>query len=372
MEIFKKGTNWRFLILLLLNFIVSSLNAQIDLALLANVSGDFYISDLFKLHVNNNNSKSLNVSLNFELINQGKSIYKCQINSIEFPIGSTFLQRDQIPLENEQFFGDSKSEFLSGTKVIPAGKYNWCIKITDKFTKEEIDKNCFPIDIEPITPPILMSPENGGVIENKQPLLIWLGPSPRTFEYSYEIILTEIIGKQAPMDAVRKNFPLVKMKNLKETQLQYPLSSPELEYGKKYAWQIKATNSNGAIAYTETWYFTPKIDTSFENVVFYENFIIPRAKQDGSSINVKNLLNVDLSNLVDLNDYTYQIIDMKDRIVINNESNLVKSLSGNRFTLELSKSDKLKSKTLYLLKIQGVKGFNGFVLFKLYKNNDGK
>lgn len=354
------------LFLTMLNF---STSAQLTFNFIGNSVNELSLKNLYQFIVMNNYTSSLPVSISFDLYAQNKIVYKSRVENIDIEVGSTSLDFQSFKLTQEQFIDAEIEKFLSFNQVLPAGNFNWCMRIYDKVHKEELDRLCFPLRVEPATPPLLVYPPNNSELEELQPTFSWIGPSPDGRDYKYEISVAEILGKQSPLDAVKRNFSLFKLSNLNENQIQYPLSSPELVFGKSYAWQIKAYNSTGSVLYTEVWRFNLNRDTSIVNVVFYENFIIPRSFKDGSTINILNEMKVDVSNLTEISGASYQILDMQDKVIVENDLNLINVISGNRFVLNLSKSNTLKNNTNYLLKIQGDKGFQGYILFKYFKKD---
>ncbi|WP_315814258.1 hypothetical protein [Paraflavitalea speifideaquila] len=71
----------------------------------------------------------------------------------------------------------------------------------------------------------------------------------------YDWTLVEVQATQSPADAIQQNVPLLSRQNISFTNFQYPLSAPELDSSKLYAWRITARNNLAPIGNSEVWSF---------------------------------------------------------------------------------------------------------------------
>lgn len=252
--------------------------------------------------------------------------------------------------------------------ALSAGQYELCYTLIDEATQEEIAQSCFDIEVKPLSPPFLIYPNNESSINTFNPNLIWSAPlgSRSNENFTYDLKLVEIFNKQQPVDALGQNFALLKLSNLTNTQLLYPFNAGKLINGKHYAWQVIAKNSNGYLAETEIWTFTVNQDSLVEEkVVFFENYVIPKKELDGSFINIKKEIRIDISQL-ETDILNYQITNNEKNIVIDNDNLIVKSEGNNKYIIDFN-NNKLEDKKLYTLKVNGRKGSTGYVMFKFYK-----
>lgn len=142
---------------------------------------------------------------------------------------------------------------------LPIGLFNICytaIKVENDAV-DRLGEECETIEIEPISPPQLMIPLDEEQVDITRPFFAWIPPSPFNSLNSllYDWVLVEVQATQSPADALQQNVPLLSRQNLSFTSFQYPLSSPELDSSKLYAWRITAKNNMAPIGNSEVWSF---------------------------------------------------------------------------------------------------------------------
>lgn len=143
---------------------------------------------------------------------------------------------------------------------LPVGVFNICysvIRVTGNDGMETLGEACETLEIEPISPPQLVIPLDQEKVDITRPLFAWVPPSPVNSFYQllYDWVLVEVQATQSPADAIQQNIPVLTRQNLSFTSFQYPLSSPELDTSKLYAWRITAKNSMTTVANSEVWSF---------------------------------------------------------------------------------------------------------------------
>ena len=142
---------------------------------------------------------------------------------------------------------------------LPIGLFNICytaIKVQSDEV-ERLGEECETIEVEPLSPPQLMIPLDEEQVDITRPFFAWIPPSPFNTLNSllYDWVLVEVQSTQSPADAIQQNVPVLTRQNLSFTNMQYPLSSPELDSSKLYAWRITAKNNMAVIGNSETWSF---------------------------------------------------------------------------------------------------------------------
>ncbi|WEK37953.1 MAG: hypothetical protein P0Y53_10620 [Candidatus Pseudobacter hemicellulosilyticus] len=143
---------------------------------------------------------------------------------------------------------------------LPIGVFNVCYSIVSLAGLEGYDvvgEACETLHIEPLSPPQLVVPLDEEALDITRPFFAWAPPAPLTAfqQLLYDWILVEVMPTQSPADALQQNIPVLTRQNLNYTHLQYPLSSPELDTSKLYAWRITAKNNIATVAHSETWTF---------------------------------------------------------------------------------------------------------------------
>lgn len=153
---------------------------------------------------------------------------------------------------------------------LPVGQFSVCFSIlvnkTDVF--EKVAEDCQVVEIEPISPPLLTLPSDLSEMDNRRPAFNWMPPAPLNLftSLSYMFVLTEVQNTQQGTDAIDQNLPLIQLYNVTSPVLSFPASSPALDTGKTYAWQVAAYNNGLFIAKSDVWTFKVK-DTLTENVI---------------------------------------------------------------------------------------------------------
>lgn len=214
----------------------------------------------------------------------GKKILDCKssaqdINPGVSTLNETFLQ----PVYT--YFSESFRE--SG--VAPYGNYEICLRAYSAIDNEERGEGCITVEVTPMSPPLLITPENQSTIYEQYPLLTWLAPTPVKNPGSvlYDLKLVELLPNQTAYDAIQRNYGLLELKGLKTTYQQYPMTATKLETGKKYAWFIKARSTDGnLIGETEVWVF--ELDANEKEALpkKEETYIIIQSLIPAGNINV--------------------------------------------------------------------------------------
>jgi hypothetical protein len=149
---------------------------------------------------------------------------------------------------------------------LPVGVYNICYNLV-KWTNdisEHIAEECVTVEVEPLSPPQLVQPGDSDRIYFNRPFFTWLPPMPFSSfsNLHYDWLLVEVQATQTASDAIQQNIPLLIQSNIVFTSFQYPLSMPELDTGKIYAWRVTVKNNSMAIANSEIWSFKIEQNTS--------------------------------------------------------------------------------------------------------------
>ena len=142
---------------------------------------------------------------------------------------------------------------------LPVGVFTICYAVTRwvNDVSDQLAEECITAEVEPISPPQLMQPGDNEKVMSNRPFFVWLPPTPfNTFSnLLYDMTLVEVQSTQSNADAVQQNVPVLLQSNIAFTSLQYPLSMPQLDTGKLYAWRVTAKNGATPIANSEVWNF---------------------------------------------------------------------------------------------------------------------
>jgi hypothetical protein len=146
-------------------------------------------------------------------------------------------------------------EIIIRTGGAPAGNYTICVYAKRETTDEELGRDCKERMVEIMSPVVLISPDDGASVNEKNPVFTWL-PPPGARNVTYSLKITEIFGGQSPEEAISKNTAFFEMKDIRAPMQIYPASGKNFEAGKRYAWQVKAFSGDSPVSESETWVIT--------------------------------------------------------------------------------------------------------------------
>lgn len=174
---------------------------------------------------------------------------------------------------------------------LPIGIFNICYRVlaTGEVT-ERLAEECELIEIEPLSPPVLILPFNEDSVQTTRPLFVWLAPAPLIFMTGpplYDLKLVEVLASQTSADAMQQNAPVYFQSNITATAHPYAASSPELDTSKLYAWQITVRNNvNAPLAKSEIWTFTVQKHPQDTVIVFNGDAYSLLSRMNDASLSV--------------------------------------------------------------------------------------
>ena len=104
---------------------------------------------------------------------------------------------------------------------------------------------------------LLVSLPDKDTIDHKHPVFNWYyAPVPEGRDViRYNYVLTALNKNQSALSGVTVNTPLLRINGVQGFQLVYPYDAPELEFGKRYGWQLEKTVNNVIVEKSEAWEF---------------------------------------------------------------------------------------------------------------------
>ncbi len=156
---------------------------------------------------------------------------------------------------------------------IPVGEYLVCYKLVDAAKQQVLATECVKIFAEPLSPPQLILPENNSTLKDKRPALSWIPPAPVQMfnDLSYTVIVSPLLDKQSPEEALQRNIPVMTMNSINNS-ISYPSSFTDLEEGKTYVWQVAAYDLERFAGKSQVWAFTVMPD-SVSNIISSAPFV---------------------------------------------------------------------------------------------------
>ena len=109
---------------------------------------------------------------------------------------------------------------------LPAGTFLFCYKVihVDIESPSQVGQECQEIMVEPIVPPVLISPGDSEQVDIPRPVFTWTPPMPGNLfsRILYDWELVEVQGLQTGPEAIQQNIPVLYQYNVPATSLPYP------------------------------------------------------------------------------------------------------------------------------------------------------
>jgi hypothetical protein len=258
---------------------------------------------------------------------------------------------------------------------LPIGTFNICYTVLRVPLShiETLAEDCEAIQVEPLMPPQLVQPSDSEVVEPKRPLFSWLPPAPYNLftNLAYDFSLVEVNNLQSSAEAIEQNIPLQTQQNLNVSNLQYPVSLPELDTGKIYAWRITARSAGNPISESEIWTFTIKKTKTDSTSSFRMNYYAKvKATDDASYIVCDGGLKFQYQNQYNDNGIPLKVWDITTsrRTEIRLDSSYAALHFGqNLINLDLTGKGLLTEKHTYLLEIINSRNEHWYLKFEYRK-----
>lgn len=141
---------------------------------------------------------------------------------------------------------------------LPMGSYVACYQVISNLRKETpLAQECIRFNIDPLSPPLLISPADKAVLQSPYPQFTWMPPAPYDMftNLSYDLLVTEVTDGQSTTEAIQYNTPVYSKSDITQPYEAYASSFTKLDTGKIYAWQVVAKNGLSYAAKTEIWTF---------------------------------------------------------------------------------------------------------------------
>jgi hypothetical protein len=265
------------------------LHAQLVTNLQIPYMGTYSKSQLWQISLTSATAinEGIKVELHFTDANTGQLIFKGTSNRYFLNQQAALLNATVLSPINYTIYNASYNVDANPEGWLPVGKFTVCCYIFKDDETLPIDSDCAGIEIEPLSPPVLISPGDGEEYDLQRPFFTWIPPAPfmQFSQLSYDLLLVSVDGLQSPSDALQQNIPLLTVSNLPDPSLAFPVSMPALDTGKLYAWRVTANSAGSAVGTSELATFSVRSFTadtvSSQQVTL---FFVPLKKEGTSSL----------------------------------------------------------------------------------------
>jgi hypothetical protein len=335
-------------------------------------------TQLWNLTLMNPSSTGVNVQISLTVtdVSTNQVVFTAQTRNLYLPPSAKQItNREVMPVV---YTGNNPSYPVDANPngFLPIGVFNFCYVVTAAGGHEATsDEACDQAPVEPLSPPMLVSPADSERVDNSRPMFIWIPPVPSTLfnNLSYDYHLVEVQPTQSSADAVQQNIPVLFQPNVKGTNLQYPLSAPVLDSNKLYAWQIVAKNNSTPVGTSEAWAFRLRKDTPVIKKPLPPSFYTKLSRENGNGITVCNGI-LHFAYLQETNAKTVHI-EMTD--ITSNKQNKVTLDSteyavrygDNLMNIDLTDVGGMKQKHFYLMDLTNGVGEHWYLKFEYVKQD---
>lgn len=261
---------------------------------------------------------------------------------------------------------------------LPIGVFNICYSVikVNSDAPEQLTEDCLTMEVEPLSPPQLIIPSDSEHVEFTRPFFAWMPPMPVNSLSAtlYDWILVEVQPTQSAADAIQQNVPVYTQQNVLVTSLQYPLSMPELDSSKLYAWRITAKNNRSPIANSEIWTFrVRKYEPGSLPAVAPGYFARLHREENSAYIICTGMLRFEFQHDQNTPVASINIFDIssnqRKRLVLDSAEYSVK-YGQNFIQVDLRETGGMVNNRMYLLELMTPKNEKWYLRFEYRKQND--
>jgi len=357
-------------LLLVVSVVPSILHAQIVVNFSPSIYGQT-LDGLVYAQIMNTTGTDLKIEETI-VINEVSGINVATIKTTPFVLlqGSNFISKAAFTNGRFNFGSSYYGVTFSQTGRLPEGEYEYCFQTEIIGTKPDMVppfyENCFTLQLQPMTPLLLINPIDEDQICNKRPNLQWQLPAPLPIEARCRVILTEIQDKQDVAEAIAFNLPILNQPNIFGNILMYPAGAPELTEGHKYAWQVAVYSGNTILKKSDIWTFTVKCTEELK--VSGDSYRELKETDDGNFYIANKFLRFSFSNSYNKGNLDYTIESLSNPQNVIKKLPILKMNTGiNKYDIDLSENPSFRNGEEYLLKVNLVNG-RGLILRFIYKN----
>lgn len=263
----------------------------------------------------------------------------------------------------------NSAALFNNSKVLSSGTYQVCVEVIASNSIERLVTECEDYKNLPLNPPMLLYPEDKGVINTLQPILNWIPPTPllNPKSVSYQLKLVQLNASQNQFEAIASNSAIFATLVQSNTNLLYPYNALPLAYDKHYAWQVEAFEGNISLGKTEVWQFTIQRDSieALKERYKLNSFVALSKKPDNNTYISNEDLKLQLKN-INLDSVTFKIYNnTNNKFLAEISPKNTLALGDDKFILFTSQDISLKENETYKLMLS----FKGEAYYFIFKYN---
>jgi hypothetical protein len=264
-------------------FTTACLHGQVTLSLQVPPAGVMQKNQLWNMILVYTGDNPMNVYVGLSFLNakDNRPLMTATTRPFLITKGARQLSATDIAPVHYNYLSSLFDVDRSPDGFLPIGNYKACYTVykNEKDILAPMAEDCIPVEVQPLSPPLLNTPADASAIETPYPQFTWLPVVPMNLfnNLNYDLLLVEVLPGQTKGDAIQKNLPLYNIGNNKTPYNNYPASNKSLDTGRVYAWRIVAKNEDEFVAQSEVWTFKvtreskPKTDPKNDSYVLLQN-----------------------------------------------------------------------------------------------------
>ena len=362
--------NKKWLFILCALFISAAINSQVALSLQVPPAGVMQKTQLWNMVIVYTGANPIDIYIGLSLLNSrdNRPVMTATTRPFSVSRGAKQVSATDIAPVQYSYLSPIFDIDRSPGGMLPIGNYKACYTVykNEKGSVSPLAEDCIPVEVQPLSPPMLNMPADGAAIETGYPQFSWLPAVPQQLfsNLNYDLLLVEVLPGQTKGDAIQKNIPLYNAGFVKEPFNSYPASNKSLDTGRVYAWRVIAKNEDEYVAQTETWTFRVSSNTPKEQEILNDGYAVMEGSLKGIYIIKDKTLHVKYFSFDRTAETTIVYIDEKNEIVDRQQQTLA---YGDNY-LDLKMGRGLQEGRVYQIIITDKRNKKNSLKFRISKN----
>lgn len=358
----------KHILLSLIAIIISNCSFSQDLIVIPDPIFQISKNQIFNLTIINNSQQSGLIRLDCKVFSRSGVMILNEQMSTMIEKNESIRIRDKS--SRIQTFIDPRFQNYYIDGILPPMDYQICYQayfVSDAALKANECVDIIASDFISIIP---LFPSSEDTIGLRNPFFSWNNLLTTELNISYNFKLVEVKDNQNPMIALRREVPLVSLKHLSNSYIDYPVDAQPLKDKSNYAWQVEINLDGETFAKSDAFGF-----------IYVESKKYNKISRDISYIDILNLSeNVQLYAIgilklkyeaEDNDEFEVELFSINDskRKKINVEKKSLDVIKGlNKFKYDLENQVYLKHNKKYLIQLKCKSTGNTYLLNFIYLN----
>ena len=248
----------KIILLLGLQIALTVVNAQYSLQPMLPTKGMIQKSSLWNILIINNSQNSIAGRLELILRDRTSGLEQITATTNQITIEKGARQLNNTLLAPIQYNFLNEGFIKQNQDLIPIGNYTACYRFTNPNGQNiTLVEECVQFDVEPLSPPMLVTPNDNAELAIQPTQFSWSPPTPIGLfnQLKYDVVIVEVLPEQKPEEAIQQNLPIYTENNTPNNFINYKGSKLNFQKDKLYAWQVIAKDNSEYAAKSEVWSF---------------------------------------------------------------------------------------------------------------------